>query len=242
MAEKAKCCEVRATVHRYMDPVSVVLNLWASQRIHERGDGPGREGSGFVTWAEVFPGVPLDADGQVKPDPPDYRREGDGSKPQNAPQRDDAGKLYESSPGKYGRQAPRWDWTAFSACEVVEWALSEFTGDREFMRSVLLKVHPNAGRYSLPNEKGDPFVACARRFLDDGAAARDAKDYARVVRSSYGAFRKVVWVAVGSKSSEDLRLAQAERAQYEEHRRQVNAEEGRKLSAALATSQVESAS
>lgn len=224
-----KCCEVKATVQRYMEPVSVCLNLWASQRIHHLGGG-----QGYVTWAEVFPGVPLDEQGDAIGDPPDYRKEGDGSMPSNVPQHESSGRLYRATPGKYeGR--PRFDWTTFSACEVVEWALSEFTGDAEFMRSLLTKIHPDSGRFSLPNEKGDPFVASARRFLDDGAMPRDCKDYARVMRSSYGAFRRLMWAAVGSRSSEDLRLANAERAQYEEHRRQVNAAEGRELSRALAT-------
>ena len=229
------CSEVKATVQRYMDPVSVALNLWASQRLHKCAGG-----SGFVTWGEVFPGVPLDEEGQVKPDPPDYRK--DGGAPASALQTDRSDVLYESSAGKYA-QVPRWDWSTASACEVVEWALAEFSGGTddeakersEFMRDLLCKIHPDVGRYSLPNESNDPFVATARRVLDKGAVERDAKDYARVMRSSYGAFRKVMWVAIGSKTGEDRRMAHSVRSEYVDRRRQVNALDAKEIVQTRAT-------
>lgn len=223
-AKDCGCKDVATMVAVYMDPVTVVLNLWASQRIHSLGGG-----TGFVAWAEVFPGVPLDEDGQVKPDPPDYRKE--GGSPLGAVQRDGSDRLYEATADKY-RAAPRWSWTALSACEVVDWALDRFTGDREYILSLLTKIHPNAGRFMLPNEKGDPFVAAARRFLDDGASARDAKDYARVMRSAYGAFRKVVWQAVGSETRQDALSRAYDASEYARHRRQINAQVGREVQAA----------
>lgn len=225
--------DLKAFSQRLMDPVSVALNLWASQRAHEESGG-----SGFAHWRDVFPGVPLDEDGAVVPDPPDHRP---GPPPANAPQRTDAGREYEASPGKYSDR-PRWDWTTLSACEVVEWALGRYTGDREAMRRLLLEVHPDAGRFCREDYPSDPFVAAARRSLDRGASARDARDWARVQRSSYGAFRRLVRAAVGSATEEDGVFAAEERRQYERaarHHGRLDAEKTLRDSEALG---VESAS
>lgn len=231
--EQHKCKDVKAATQRWMDPVSVCLNLWASQRIFKAGGG-----SGFVHWGEVFPGVPLDGQGQVKADPPHPDVDGPEQNPQ---MRERSDREYEATAGKYA-EAPRWDWTTLSACEVVEWALSQFTGDREAMRSVLLCVHPDAGRFMVEDYPKDPFVACARRTLDSGATWRDHKDWARVTRSSYGAFRKVMWRAIGSKTSQDELGSVVDRLRYERTRRHLNAMDGKELSRPPETSVVESAS
>lgn len=195
MEQEKGCKSVRAKVQRWMDPVSVALNLWASQRIFKAGGG-----SGFVHFREVFPGVPVDEDWVAIPDPPDYRDY--GAMPENERQSVRSDDTYEADPGKYA-DLPRWDWTTLSACETVEWALNVYDGDSAAMRALLLRIHPDSGRFCPEDYPRDPFVAAARRTLDSGAQWQDVKDMSRISRSAYGAFRRLLWCAIGTPTDQD---------------------------------------
>lgn len=237
------CNEVKAIVQVFMDPVSALLNLWASQRRHEQESGLLEVSEGMVRASDVYPRVIVDEDWAVIPDPPDYRFEGDGSMPQTAKQLERSGDCYDGTPGKYSAHTgPKFDWTVLSACEVVEWSLAQYTGDRQALERLLLAVHPDAGKYAPSDYPKDPFEFYARQALNDRSSDRDVKGFVRIQRNEYGAFRKTVWQSIGSQTYQDRLAKMKERAEYVVLREQVNAKEGADLTKMLAASMVQSPS
>lgn len=213
----------KQAVQVFMDPVSVVLNLWASQKRHEQEASLLEVSVGMVKASDVYLRIPVDEDWAAIPDPPDYREEGDGSMPKEKRVCERSDAEYDATPGKYGAYSgPQFDWTVLSACEVVEWALTQYTGDPDALERLLLAVHPDAGKYAPSDYPKDPFEYHARIALDDGASYYDVKGFAKIQRGTYGAFRKIVWQSIGSKTYQDRLALMKEQAEYVERRKHLN--------------------
>ena len=204
--------DVGATVNRYMDPVTVCLNLWASQRIFKAGGG-----SGSVHWDDVFPKV-------EKPEPLPFPRNARG---ETIIHPDD---LEAPTATKYADR-PHGDDNTESACECVEWAIASFPCDgpfREVLRSLLFAVHPDGGRFMALEYPRDPFMAHSVRSMPSDRYS-DCKDYSRILRNRYMDFRRLMHDAIGCATYQDLLAVQKKWQDYIEHRRQINAAEGRWL-------------